>query len=642
MTISRYYSRRWNNMFPWLIIIVLFSPSVLVSSSTSGGNKQGMITMADAAPTGQSRFEEVRDRERRRRDRERRREQSKPHPGRKGNKNNFNNQQQQQQQQQQGEGGEGYEFLMTGASQFTLFQQPKDIFEGTIKALQSAFLGASVGLVSVISFPILGVYSQVRAAEDGKPEEKSHPILGLIVGTILGGITGFVSALAGAVTAAFQVGFGLWNTFGSMKSKLQGMRWDERTRAWIHYNLKEEAEELNLGASEGDSKRRTASHVQDTGFYDFLGVQPDASAKEIKRAYYQKAKTMHPDKRPDDPEKAAEDFLKLHSAYQTLSDEQKRADYDKYGVSGDGGAIGDAPFDVSVFFAVMFDFQQVEPYIGELTIAAFIDAVIKLSQMANQDANNAKLLYEQVWGSDTKPRKRQVEIAQNLLSRIEAYVAGTQSAEDFRQSAADEADKIIRGGGSSNDLLGFTDQLLDTIGTSLKLEAGHYLAFHQRTPFIAWPFKGTLYAASRKKNLWARRLRSATKTIQLVINAVKIEKKDGGDDKKPNKQEKDASEYEELLPDLTDMAGAYILSDISQAIQGACWRLFFDSGVEKVTRRRRAEALEMLGQEFLRLGRPKNRGDNKTECVDKNARSEGVKEKLKRAFEISQMKAKGE
>ncbi|XP_022593918.1 dnaJ homolog subfamily A member 3, mitochondrial-like isoform X1 [Seriola dumerili] len=68
-------------------------------------------------------------------------------------------------------------------------------------------------------------------------------------------------------------------------------------------------------------------------FYDVLGVSRSASQKDIKKAYYQLAKKYHPDTNPDDPE-AKEKFAKLAEAYEVLSDEVKRKQYDTYGAAG--------------------------------------------------------------------------------------------------------------------------------------------------------------------------------------------------------------------------------------------------------------------------------------------------------------------
>src|SRR6476469_3429351 len=74
-------------------------------------------------------------------------------------------------------------------------------------------------------------------------------------------------------------------------------------------------------------------------YYEVLDVAKTASGDEIKKAYRKVAIKFHPDKNPDDP--TAEDkFKEAAEAYEVLSDEQKRARYDRYGHQGMGGGGG--------------------------------------------------------------------------------------------------------------------------------------------------------------------------------------------------------------------------------------------------------------------------------------------------------------
>lgn len=76
-------------------------------------------------------------------------------------------------------------------------------------------------------------------------------------------------------------------------------------------------------------------------FYDVLGVERDASQDVIKKAYRKLAFKFHPDRNPDDPE-AESKFKEAAEAYETLSDDQRRARYDQFGhaASGMGGGGG--------------------------------------------------------------------------------------------------------------------------------------------------------------------------------------------------------------------------------------------------------------------------------------------------------------
>ncbi len=74
-------------------------------------------------------------------------------------------------------------------------------------------------------------------------------------------------------------------------------------------------------------------------YYEVLGVEKNASAEDIKKAYRKKAIQYHPDKNPGDKE-AEEKFKEAAEAYEVLSDPQKRQRYDQFGHSGVGGAGG--------------------------------------------------------------------------------------------------------------------------------------------------------------------------------------------------------------------------------------------------------------------------------------------------------------
>mgnify|MGYP002716020422 CR=1 FL=1 len=97
----------------------------------------------------------------------------------------------------------------------------------------------------------------------------------------------------------------------------------------------------------------TSNTEQD--YYEILGVKKDATKQEIHRAFRQLAKKYHPDKNKE--KGASEEFMKIFKAYETLSDEKKRKDYDEqskrqtHSMNGwhtTSAGMGD--FDINEFF----------------------------------------------------------------------------------------------------------------------------------------------------------------------------------------------------------------------------------------------------------------------------------------------------
>src|ERR1035437_1152732 len=87
-------------------------------------------------------------------------------------------------------------------------------------------------------------------------------------------------------------------------------------------------------------------------YYEILGVPRSASQDDLKNAFRNLARKLHPDvnKEPD----AEERFKGVNEAYAVLSDADKRAAYDRYGVEGLKGAGGMPDF-TSVDFSDLFE-----------------------------------------------------------------------------------------------------------------------------------------------------------------------------------------------------------------------------------------------------------------------------------------------
>lgn len=104
-------------------------------------------------------------------------------------------------------------------------------------------------------------------------------------------------------------------------------------------------------------------------YYNLLGVERSATKDDIKKAFYKLASKYHPDKKGGDEKR----FKEINEAYQVLSDEKKRREYDTYGQTFNGagpqqGGFGgfNGGFDASDFANIQFDFGDLGDVFGDI------------------------------------------------------------------------------------------------------------------------------------------------------------------------------------------------------------------------------------------------------------------------------------
>jgi curved DNA-binding protein CbpA len=483
---------------------------------------------------------------------------------------------------------------------------PRHILEGLINTVIVSGSAAVAGAVSFVGLPLMFLVFAPGVESPSKGER----VAGLIGGGIVGGILATGFWIGGLV-------FGLWQLIGGIIATpitvwawLQGkVYWKDN--AWQYYNLNQHAEELS--ATGGG---RLLGQVQDDSLYQILGVETTASAKEIKRAYYKLAKEYHPDKNPD----AEELFLKLHSAYETLHDEDKRKTYDEWGRSSDDPQL----FDPAVFFDVVFGFSpDLEPYIGDLAIKSFSSNLLQLilSAQAMQQEGKADTVIQDsfqaffVLGSQRRDQ-RQVDIALHLQEFSAAFVEGKETVEEFRKKSQEEAGKVME----STPFPVF----VSSIGTSLYWEGRG--SFHGPldvpTSMMAW----TRDQVHTVKN-WSWFGRGIVQLVQdvrvkLVEAEEAIRQEHPRADEETMQKMKANKAAELLIPSLMEFVWKYNQRDIAKTLKGSCWKLLHSKTYETgKQRQRQAQALKILGQEFIRQTKEQEQVCHLNTCINESSSS---------------------
>lgn len=128
--------------------------------------------------------------------------------------------------------------------------------------------------------------------------------------------------------------------------------------------------------------------VVDTTYYDALGVPPTATELEIKKAYRKLAITTHPDKNPGD-ETAHARFQAIGEAYQVLSNDELRKQYDKFGK--DQAVPGGGFEDPAQFFTMIFGGEAFVDLIGEISLMKDLTTTMDITaqQMAEDELAEA-------------------------------------------------------------------------------------------------------------------------------------------------------------------------------------------------------------------------------------------------------------
>mmetsp|Transcript_33663 Transcript_33663/g.81614 ORF Transcript_33663/g.81614 Transcript_33663/m.81614 type:complete len:671 (+) Transcript_33663:280-2292(+) len=485
----------------------------------------------------------------------------------------------------------------TAISKILRKTKPRGLIHGIWKASQSTTLGFLIGMTCLITFPST---SLLLVGLKMKP---------MILSTILGSVMGLSAVSIGIWNGLYHCYWGVVQMPKSIQSWWKGSVYNPYDGGnWQMYNLWEHQQAL---LKEQQQVTASASENDNPNYYQILEVPASASKSEIKRAYYVKAKELHPDKNPVQSEQEQEAFLELQKAYQTLSDDAKRSWYDELGqASSSAQDKMAAMFHPNLFFSILFDSNSLQPFVGNLAISSWTLQLIQLGLFANDvddqhdPQENVQKLIFMVADLQRKEQKRQVDVAMHLLATVEPFLTTTSADKmsdlAFEQYCRQQAKAILE-----KSLFRDT-RLLQLVGERLELAARQW---ERKRPF-GLVKRGWLWTKS-SAGLLSHRLEFYKGIFGLLRYLLKYmdsirqgdftflgeEGQDGGGENETMAKEAAA----EMVPKLWRLLWHYTTLDVQATIDGASWKLFSDSGANRSEQVNRAKALRIMGQEFIKV-----------------------------------------
>lgn len=364
--------------------------------------------------------------------------------------------------------------------------------------------------------------------------------------------------------------------------------------------------------------------MKDTTYYDLLGLMPgESSSSKIRRAFYKKARVMHPDKNRDDP-KAKEKFQDLSTAYQILGDDVSREKYNREGLEGvaegSAGSAGQA-MNTAALFALIFGNDKFEHLVGELRIVQGMELIEQHQEKEEETSDgNAKAGGQRSRdrAMDYKQWQREVQCAVHLAKMLDKRVDLEAEADADELSAEADFERLVAR--EAEDLAGtpFGAALLGVIGYVYTEQASMRRGGVVGSAVEKVKQSGHFFMNS------CRMLRSGVRAIGAARSVAKAV--GGGNVETDPKDEESASAGRSSTAEgtssssspsvdrLMDAVGEKQTSvmvetlwnasvfDIEATLRKVCWKVLNDRGCSDRVRLARVESLYVVGRVFREKG----------------------------------------
>lgn len=390
--------------------------------------------------------------------------------------------------------------------------------------------------------------------------------------------------------------------------------------------------------------------VVDTTYYDTLGISTTATQAEIKKAYRKKSIKEHPDKNPNDPN-ATERFQAVSEAYQVLSNDELRANYDKFGKEQ---AIPQGGFeDAAEQFAAIFGGEAFAPFIGELSLMKSIQKQEELNAEEEKDkeesrtksnSNSSNIQHISVDGKETssevggsdglnKVKSVEEELEAKKKARLEKFEEEQKQEKEknieelsqtlieklsiLTESYYDEGckksfEKKFEAEANILKMESFGLEILHTIGDIYCERSRIYLSRNKvlglGSIFQNMKAKGGVIVDTVKTVSAAIDAQNTLKELEKMKEDQQSEEpligKDGKERAKPTEEE--MSKKEQMLMGKVLWAAWHGTKfEITATLRVVCDRVLYDKSVDIQTQQRRAEAMRILGKVFQATFRTK-------------------------------------